>query len=252
MPSVRVGPVSAMVMLAGLLAGCSDPEPFPEPVFEEYVDPHGDIFADSRHCYAYNVHTFVLAADLVPLVPSGWSFSNPLAPEVRVVLHRCIEDFALLVTVPMRAGGPADVAATQADFVVEVFTDSTDDDWTRMGAPVHPATVTLEPLAGGEESWRITAAGGWAILVLVQEKGDPGSGRSETREYGAGTELVRSWAEEQAALTRPVTATVEFGPGSALEEVRDIPVALPKELAEASPNHWWGAFNAEYRLGTAP
>jgi hypothetical protein len=244
----------ALLLVAGLLAGCaSKPEPFPEPVFEEYTPPNGDFFADSRHCYAYNVHRFVLTTDLLPLVPQSWSFTNPLAPEVRVLLHRCIEDFALVVSVPMRTGGPGDVGAKPADFVLEVFTNTTEDDWSQMGAPVHPATLAFEPLANGAEMWRLTSDEGWAVRIDILAKADePGMGRSETREYGGGPDLVRSWAVEQAALTRAADATVAFGPGSVLRDARDVPVAYPKALAEATPTHWWGAFNAEYRPGLAP
>ncbi|MEA3165258.1 MAG: hypothetical protein QOJ26_102 [Thermoplasmata archaeon] len=243
-----------LLLVAAALAGCaSDPEPFPDPVFEEYTPPHGDFFADSRHCYAYNVHRFMLATDLVGLVPASWSFVNPLAPEVRVLLHRCIEDFAVFLTVPMRAGGPGDLTAPLVDFVVEAYTNTTEDDWAQMGAPVHAATIVNEPLAGGEETWRVTADGGWALRIDILSKAvEPGPNHVEMRQYGGGPDLVRSWASEQAALTRAAHATVAFGPSSVLRDARDVPVTYPTALAEASPNHWWGAFNAEYRLGPAP
>jgi hypothetical protein len=243
----------AAVLLVPLLglAGCSEPDPLPEPVFEPYTDPQGDWFADSRHCTAYNVHSFVLATDLVPLVPSSWSFANPVAPEVRVLFHRCIEDFALVVSVPMKAGGPGDLSAPDVDFVLEVFTDSATDDWTQMGAPLHVATATLAE-ASTDETWTVEAEGGMAVRLSVVSKGEPGPGRAEVAQYGAGPDLVRSWGEEQASLTRPAEATVDFGPGSVLRNARDVPVAYPTALAKASPTQWWGAFNVEYRLGTPP
>lgn len=246
-----------LVPVAGL-AGCADDpgapgqagSPFPEPEFEPYQDPNGEFFADSRHCYAYDVYTHMLGSDLAPLVPPGWTFANPVAPEVRVVLHRCIEDFAVLVAVPMHAGPTA--ASPRVDFVLEVFTNTTEDDWAQLGAPVRRATTTLEPMPNGREMWRTTSDQGLAVLIDMMGKGSQMLGQVQMHEYAGGPQQVRSWAEEHASLSRPVEAQVDFGAGSVLAQAREGPDSYPGILSEASPNRWLGAFNAEFRPGSPP
>ena len=236
--------VLAVALVCLVLAGCSAPDAQAPP--ETTPTPAAlarGFFADSRHCYAMNVVVPVLASDVVLLTPPTWTLTSPLVAEVRVLLHRCIEDTTAFVAVRMHTG--PDASYPVANFLLEVLTNGTEDDWAQMGAPVHLATTTWAAAADGGEEWTVATEDGVSLRITrSQSLGDVRPyGRLEA--YAGGPDLARSWAQETATLSRPVGSSVVFGPASPLRDAH----ASPRDPVVA---HWWGAFNAEYRVGTAP
>lgn len=239
MSPVHRAAVLAVLLLA--LAGCTK-----DPVVVKalpHVDPMGPWFADTRHCWGYNMVTSVARTDLAPLVPPDWTFANPLAPSVRVLVIECPDQTVAFLTVPMRAG---DASAPEAEYLLQTFVEGADrggapDDWSRMGASAIPATITVTDAA---DAVSIEGKGGWAVRAALGDNGEPGRRFERQTRYGAGDPVVQTWAEESAVLTTPLAvSSIAFGPGSVLSGAHVVPL---------HSGAWWGAYNAWYRTGWPP
>lgn len=235
----------ALAVLCSVVAGCATAPPGadPGPVTSTPAALARGFFADSRHCYAMNVVAPVLAGDVLLLTPREWTLPNPLVAEVRVLLHRCIEDTTTFVAVRMHAG--PDRSYPMANFLLEVLSNGTEDDWARTGAPVRQAATVWAAMADGGEEWTVATDEGMSLRITRSASLGDVEPHGQVEVYGGGPDLVRSWAEETATLARPVASSVTFGPASALRDAH----ASPRDAVIA---HWWGAFNAEYRTGAGP
>lgn len=234
----------ALALACLVVAGCtSPPRPSPEPPPALPPEESRGFFADSRHCYAMNVLATVLAADVLVLTPRAWTLPNPVTAEVRILLHRCIEDSTTFVAVRMHAG--PDRSYPMANFLLEILTNGTEDDWARMGAPVRQAATTWNRTASGGEEWTVSTEGGVALRITRSESLGPVRPYGRVEAYGGGPGLERSWAEETAILSRLVASSVTFGAASPLRDAHASP-------GDSTVAQWWGAFNAEYRTGLPP
>lgn len=231
--------VALAVAALALLAGCaSHPATVTAPATAPGPAPPGELFAVARHCVAYRLATSVPATDLQPLVPPEWSYQTPGVPQVQLLVLRCIENTTALLTVPMRAGGSD---APPVDFVLQVFTNATDD-WERLGAPVvHGARCTVSDHV---DALAIDTPAGRAVTVALKLDHSQGGHWERRGDYGAGRPAARSWGDESAELTSTVTVdSMSFGPGSVLSGAHPVPL---------NSGTWWAAFNAWYRTGPAP
>jgi hypothetical protein len=230
-------------VLVLLLAGCTSPSqtaPAGDPT-ESHQD---DRFAQESHCVAVNVLATVLLPDVLPLVPTEWSLANPAAPTVRVLLADCIETAAVLVAVQMRAGPITQPSAPSADYVVEVFSNSTTDDWSQFGAPVVPARLSFEGSGNATTTWAVDTPSGLALRFVQGKTALSGQAHNAVVLYGGGKPVHPSWAVETADFTHGMeTATLSFGPASVLSGSHPLPVQT---------GDWWGAFRGDYRTGLPP
>ncbi len=240
----------AVLLVTGLvLAGCaSEPATAPAPQGTATLDAEplapGTRFAYLRHCTAVDFHARAVVPDLVNQIPIGWSTTTPGVADLRIVLLRCIETMATLLTVSLRAGAPTDATAPVVDYVLQVLTNSTVDDWTAMGAPVTRAECTYSSAAGAD-IWTVSTPD-LAVRLEVTPIGNPGVQHGANEQYAAGDPVVWSWGAETAILTRTVQGTVSFGPGSVLANAQVV------SALDATASERWSAVNAEYRTGMAP
>lgn len=233
----------ALAVVCIAVAGCATAPPDPEPVVPTPAALARGFFADSRHCYAMNVVAPVLAGDVLLLTPREWTLPDPLVAEVRILLHRCIEDTTAFVAVRMHAG--PDTSYPLANFLLEVLTNGTEDDWAKTGAPVRRATTTWAETPEGGDEWTVETDGAMSLRVTRSASLGDVKPYSRVESYGGGSGLTRSWAEETATLARHVASSATFGPASPLRDAH----ASPRDPVAG---YWWGAFNAEYRTGTGP
>jgi hypothetical protein len=231
------------LLLALLLAGCGSPA---APPSEEPASPGGPgkLFASVRHCTAVDFYTQAIVPGLDGMIPQGWSTPTPGIADLRIVLWRCVDTMAMLLTVTLRTGSATDPDAPFVDYVVQVLTNSTVDDWSAMGAPVTKAVCSYAKEAGADV-WTVTTPDP-AVRLEVTPFGDGGKQHVETEQYAAGDPVLWSWAWENAIVTRPIQGTVTFGPASVLANAQ----VLAPLTGTASER--WAAVNAEFRTGMAP
>ncbi|MHB1260785.1 MAG: hypothetical protein ACYC2H_03630 [Thermoplasmatota archaeon] len=238
----------AVLLVIGLvLAGCAS-TPATTPAPEATADPMeslapGTRFAYLRHCTAVDFYARAVVPDLVDQIPLGWSTPTPGIADLRVVLLRCVETMAMLLTVSLRAGAPTDDAPL-VDYVLQVLTNSTVDDWPAMGAPVTRAECTYSSPAEAD-IWTVTTPD-LAVRLEVSPVGLPGVQHGANVQYAAGDPVVWSWGAETAILTRTVQGTISFGPASVLANAQVVSVL------DATASERWSAVNAEYRTGMVP
>lgn len=240
----------AVLLVVGLvLAGCastpapaSGPEGPPGPLAE--ASPPGTRFAYLRHCTAVDFYARAVVPDLLDQIPAGWSTPTPGVADLRIVLLRCVETMAMLLTVSLRTGPATDDSAPVVDYVLQVLTNSTVDDWPAMGAPVTTAECTYTS-QGSVDVWTV-ATPELAVRLEDDPIGSPGVQHGARVQYAAGDPVVWSWGAESAILTRPVQGTVTFGPASVLANAQVVTVL------DATASERWSAVNAEYRTGMAP
>jgi hypothetical protein len=234
----------ALAALGLLLAGCSSPAA--PPVVEEKgpVLP-GTLFASVRHCTAVDFYAQAVVPGLDGMVPAGWSTPTPGVADLRIVLWRCVDTMAMLLTVALKTGSATDATAPVVDYVLQVLTNSTVDDWETMGAPVTRAVCTYSSEAGADV-WTVTTPEP-AVRLEVDPVGDRGGSQHDAVEqYAAGDPVQWSWAWEKATITRAVQGDVSFGPASVLSNAQ---VLAP---LGGTASERWAAVNAEFRTGLAP
>jgi hypothetical protein len=270
---VRAAALLAVGLLPALLAGCTASDQAiaaapTDPAVAAAVPPDGSIFAAVRHCTAVDFHAEAEVPGLEDDLPRGWSLASPGPARLRVVLWRCVDTMALLLTVAARAGTAVDATAPVVDYVLRIATNSTVDDWGALGPPVLSGTCTYESV-GGDDVWTVTAdasAPGIAPPLVVRLVVTPvgaygGRQHDAVEQYAASDGPPRwAWTRETASVTREVEASVTFGPASGLEDaivVERDPLPLPKEVHDLAGtavvgSERWSAVNAVFRMGMAP
>lgn len=232
------------LLLCLLLAGCGSPAAPPaEAAVTGPVLP-GTLLASIRHCTAVDFYAQAIVPGLDAMIPEGWSTTTPGIADLRIVLWRCVDTMAMLLTVTLRTGGVTDSSAPLVDYVLQLFTNSTVDDWDVMGAPVTAALCTYSG-AGGADIWTITTPE-LAVRLDVSPLGEGGQQHDAIEQYAAGEPAQWSWAWEKAIITRAVEGSVTFGPASVLANAQ---VLTP---LGGTASERWAAVNAEFRTGMAP